>query len=74
MMSKYSGNSSRNNTPLLVSEISPGCGNVPPPTRPASVTPLRIVQKSLPEYHIILSLITNTSCTDKEISVMMLSV
>ena len=28
-----SGNSSKNKTPRLASEISPGFGNVPPPTR-----------------------------------------
>ncbi len=33
-----SGNSSRNKTPLWASEISPGWGVLPPPTRPASLT------------------------------------
>ena len=31
-----SGSSSRNNTPLCPREISPGCGNVPPPTSATS--------------------------------------
>ena len=31
-----SGSSSRNSTPLCASEISPGCGCVPPPTRATS--------------------------------------
>jgi hypothetical protein len=30
-----SGNSSRNKTPRCAREISPGCGQFPPPTRPA---------------------------------------
>ena len=33
-----SGNSSRNRTPLWAIEISPGCGVLPPPTSPASLT------------------------------------
>jgi len=32
-----SGNSSRNKTPLWLSEISPGVGVLPPPTSPASL-------------------------------------
>ncbi len=31
-----SGNSSKNNTPLCDSEISPGCGYEPPPTKATS--------------------------------------
>ena len=33
-----SGISSRNSTPLWARLISPGCGGLPPPTRPASLT------------------------------------
>ena len=35
MFRENSGSSSRNSTPLWASEISPGVGTVPPPTKPA---------------------------------------
>jgi len=41
----YSGNSSRNNTPLCAKEISPGCGYPPPPTRATSVIQYNVAVK-----------------------------
>ena len=60
------GSLSRNNTPLCLREISPGCGKVPPPTRAISV----IVSNEGVFYKFIMQLKINrlwtnlTNCTN----------
>jgi len=62
-----SGSSSRKRTPLWASEISPGWGWVPPPTSPASVSLLRIVQEIKREYYLVFGFKTDTYIKERNI-------
>jgi hypothetical protein len=58
-----SGSSSRKRTPLCESDISPGCGNVPPPTRATSV----IVSNEGVFYNMFMQIIINKDWSSIEV-------
>ena len=51
-----SGNSSKNRTPLLASEISPGCGIPPPPTKASLRAITTIITRMAPKTVVVVPL------------------